>query len=156
MPDVLQPGHEGRSAEAGDLRRAFRGAKSNSRLSVPAATFHLMNWHEVIDERSLEMDRVIARELQADPSKLDRVVAWIQRFLDEPEYSEQNKDCLREWMEIIGQGLPSVLEALADFSEEGRRLRQSSPFALLMPQDERARILAKYEARRPRAHPAGV
>jgi hypothetical protein len=115
-----------------------------------------MNWHEVMDECALEMDRVIARELRADPAKLDLVVAWIRRFLDDPDYSDQNKDALTEWTEILRQGLPRVLEALADESDEGQRLRQSSPFAVLMPQDERARILAKYEARRPRTHPAGV
>ena len=115
-----------------------------------------MNWHEVIDERSIELHGVIARELRANPEKLDLVVAWIQRFLDDPEYSDQNKDALAEWMEIIREGLRRVLEALADESDEGQRLRQSSPFAVLMPQDERARIFAKYEARRPRTHPAGV
>ena len=115
-----------------------------------------MNWHEVIDERSIELHGVIARELRANPEKLDLVVAWIQRFLDDPEYSDQNKDALAEWMEIIREGLPRVLVALADESDEGQRLRQSSPFAVLMPQDERARIFAKYEARRPRTHPAGV
>ena len=115
-----------------------------------------MNWHEVIDERSIELHGVIARELRANPEKLDLVVAWIQRFLDDPEYSDQNKDALAEWMEIIREGLPRVLEALADESDEGQRLRQSSPFAVLMPQDERARIFAKYEARRPLTHPAGV
>ena len=115
-----------------------------------------MNWHEVIDERSLELHGVIARELRADPAKLDLVVAWIQRFLDKADYSEQNKDALREWMEIIRQGLPRVLEVIADRSDEGQRLRQSTPFAVLMPQDERARIFAKYESRRTRAHPAGV
>ena len=115
-----------------------------------------MNWHEVIDERSIELHGVIARELRANPARLDLVVAWIQRFLDDPDYSDQNKDALAEWMEIIRKGLPRVLEALADESDEGQRLRQSSPFAVLMPQDERARIFAKYEARRPRTHPAGV
>ena len=115
-----------------------------------------MNWHDIADERALEMDRVIARELRAEPAKLERVVAWIQRFLDDPDYSENNKDCLREWLDLIRQGLPRVLEALADFSEEGRRMRQNSPFAILMPQEERRQILAKYEARRFGAHPAGV
>ena len=115
-----------------------------------------VNWHEVIDERSLELHGVIARELRADPAKLDLVVAWIQRFLDDPEYSIHSKDALSEWLEIIRQGLPRVLAALLDASEEGQRMRQSSPFAVLMPQDERARIFAKYESRRTRTHPAGV
>jgi hypothetical protein len=115
-----------------------------------------MNWHEVIDERSLELHAIVARELRADPAKLDCVVAWIEKFLADPGYSVHSKDALGEWLEIIRQGLPRVLEALADDSEEGRRLRQSSPFAVIMPQEERRRIFAKYETRRPRAHPAGV
>ena len=116
-----------------------------------------MNWHEVIDECALEMDRVIARELRADPSKLDLVVAWIEKFLADPDYSIQSKDALTEWLDLIRtRGLPGVLAALEDRSEEGQRLRQSSPFAVIMPQDERQRILARYEALRPRTHPAGV
>ena len=115
-----------------------------------------MNWHEVIDERSLELHGVIARELRADPSKLDLVVAWIQRFLDDADRGEDSKDALREWLQIIRQGLPTVLQVIADRSDEGQRLRQSTPFAVLMPQDERTRIFAKYEARRTRTHPAGV
>lgn len=103
------------------------------------------------------MHRVIARELRADPSKIERVVAWIERFLNDPDYSVHSKDALTEWLELIRTGgLPGVLAALEDPGEEGRRMRQSSPFAVLMPQDERQRILDRYEARRPRAHPAGV
>ena len=116
-----------------------------------------MNWHEVIDERALEMDAVIARELRADPAKLERVVAWLEKFLADPDYSIHSKDALTEWLELIRtRGLSGVLAALADRSEEGQRLRQSSPFAVIMPQDERRQILAKYEARRPRTHLAGV
>lgn len=116
-----------------------------------------VNWHEVIDECALEMDRVVARELRADPSRLAQVVAWIERFLADPDYSLHSKDALTEWHDLIRtRGLPGVLAALEDRSEEGRRMRQSSPFAVLMPQDERQRILDRYEARRPRTHPAGV
>ena len=116
-----------------------------------------MNWHEIIDERALEMDAVIARELRADPAKLELVIAWIERFLADPEYSIHSKDTLTEWLELIREGgLPRALEALVDGSEEGRRMRQNSPFAVVMPQDERKRILAKYEARRPRTHIASV
>lgn len=107
-----------------------------------------MNWHEVIDERSIELHGAIARELRANPVKLDLVVAWIQRFLDDPGRGEDSKDALREWLQIIRQGLPAVLGAFADRSDEGQRLRQSTPFAVLMPQDERTQIFAKYEALR--------
>ena len=120
------------------------------------AILRAVNWHDVIDERSLEMDRVIARELRANPARLGLVAQWIQRFLAKPDYPEHLKDALMEWMEIIHQGLPRVLEALADFTEEGRRRRQNSPFAVLMPQEERQRILKKYESYRTGASFAGV
>ncbi|MBI4028546.1 MAG: hypothetical protein HY360_26400 [Verrucomicrobia bacterium] len=116
-----------------------------------------MNWHDAIDERNLEMDQVIARELRADPSKLDIAVAWIERFLADPDYSIHSKDALTEWLDLIrSRGLPGVLAALEDRSEEGHRMRQNSPFAVIMPQDERRKILTHYEALRPRTHPAGV
>ena len=116
-----------------------------------------MNWHQVIDERSYEMDQVIARVLRRDPAKLELVVAWIQRFLADPEYSVQSKEGLREWLEVIeSRGLPGVLDALNDRSEEGCRMRQNSPFAVVMPQGERLRILRKYEALRTGTHPASV
>jgi len=116
-----------------------------------------VNWHEVIDERSLELHRVVARELRADPSKLELVVAWIERFLADPDYSIHSKDALTEWLDLIrSQGLPGVLAALEDHSEEGQRMRQSSPFAVIMPQEERQRILARYETLRARTHPASM
>lgn len=130
--------------------------KTNSPELRGAGSLRRMNWHEVIDERSLELHAVIARELRADPAKLDLVTAWIQRFLDDPDFGDDSKDALREWADVIRQGLPAVLRALADRSEDGQRMRQSTPFAVLMPQEERTRIFAKYAARRTRTHPAGV
>lgn len=116
-----------------------------------------MNWHEVVDERNFEYDQIVAAELRRDPAKLDRVVEWIEQRLADPEYSMHSKDALAEWLELIRlRGLEGVLRQLAGRDEESARLRQSSPFAVVMPQDERLRILARYEARRPRTHPAGV
>ena len=116
-----------------------------------------VNWHRVIEERSYEMDQVVAEVLRRDPSKLDRVIAWIEARLADPDYSIPSKDALTEWLNLIqARGLPGVLEKLEDRSEDGFRMRQSSPFAVIMPQDERQRILRRYEALRPRTHPAGV
>lgn len=116
-----------------------------------------MNWHQIIDERSYEMDQVIAEVLLREPAKLDLVVAWIERRLADPDYSIHSKDALTEWLQLIrSRGLPGVLEKLADRSEEAIRMRQSSPFAAIMPQEERLRILRRYEALRPRTHFASV
>ena len=112
-----------------------------------------MNWHQVIEERSYEMHEVVAEVLRRDPTKLDLVVAWIDQRLADPDYSVHSKDALTEWRSLIhSRGLPGVLEKLADRSEDAFRMRQSSPFAILMPQDERMRILRRYEALRPQTY----
>ena len=116
-----------------------------------------MNWHEVIDERSYEMHQVVARILRGEPAKLDLAVAWIEKFLADPDFSIHSKDALTEWHDLIKtRGLAGVLAALDDRGENATRMRQSSPFAVLMPQDERLSILRRYETLRPRTHPAGV
>jgi hypothetical protein len=103
------------------------------------------------------MDEAVALVLQQDPSKLEKVVGWIERRLADPDYSVHSKDALGEWLELIQRGgLPAVLQMLRDRSEASLRLRQTSPFAVIMPQDERLRILSRYEALRPRARPAGI
>lgn len=103
------------------------------------------------------MDQVIAKELRESPERLLLVVNWIERKLADAVYSEQNKDALREWKQIIeAQGIDGVLRQLADRSEDGERLRQSSPFAALMPEGKRREILKRYEPLRTRTSFAGV
>jgi hypothetical protein len=116
-----------------------------------------VNWHQVIEERSYEMHQIVADVLRREPAKLQLVVAWIDQRLGDPDYSDHSKDALSEWLGLIrSRGLPGVLEKLADRTEDGVRMRHSSPFAVIMPQDERRRIFRRYEALRPRTHPASV
>ncbi len=116
-----------------------------------------MNWHQLIEERSYEMDQGVAEVLRREPAKLELVVAWIEQRLADPNYSIHSKDALTEWIDLIrARGLRGVLEKLADRSEDAFRMRHSSRFAVIMPQDERVRILRRYEALQPRTHPASV
>ena len=108
-----------------------------------------MNWHEVIDERNYEMDQVIAGILRQDPGKLQLALDWIEERMADPGYSEHSKDALQEWLDVAqAKGLDGILDVLSDRGENATRMRQSSPFAILMPQDERVRILRRYEALR--------
>jgi hypothetical protein len=116
-----------------------------------------MNWHQVIDERSHEMDQVIADLLRRSPDKLSLVTNWIAHRLSDPNYSNQGKDALQEWLDLIeSEGVEGVLRVLDDHGEDADRMRQSSPFVVLMPQEKRMEILKKYESRRVRTSPAGV
>jgi len=115
-----------------------------------------VNWHQLIDERSYEMHQVVARVLREDPKKLELVVTWIREKLSDSQYSDSLKNGLSEWLRLIElKGVTGVLEALADRSEEAVRLRHNSPFAVIMPQDERGEILRRYETLRTRTHSPG-
>jgi hypothetical protein len=116
-----------------------------------------MNWHQVIDERNYEMDRVIAGILRDNPAKLEMAVAWIEEKLADPNYSIHSKDALEEWLSLIrAEGLPGVIELLESHGERATQMRQNSPFAVLMPEAKRLEILKRYEALRPRTRLAGV
>lgn len=116
-----------------------------------------VNWHQIIDERSYEMHQVIAGILRQSPEKLALVNDWIERRMSDPAYSIHSKDALQEWVDVIRtEGVVGVLRVLDARGEDATRMRQSGPFAILMPQEKRLEILNRYEARRPRAHPAGV
>jgi hypothetical protein len=108
-----------------------------------------MNWHQVIDQRSHELHQVVADILRHQPGELASVVTWIETKLKDPRYSDDGKEALREWQDLIYQrGVTGVLSVLDDRTEEAVRLRQSTPFAILMPQDKREEIFRKYESLR--------
>jgi hypothetical protein len=116
-----------------------------------------MNWHEVIDERSHEMDQVIVDILRRSPEKLGLAKHWIEKRMADPQYSAQSKDALQEWLDVMESGgVTGVMAVLSDRGDEAARMRQSSPFGMLMPQEKRLEILTRYEPRRTRAHPASI
>lgn len=110
-------------------------------------------WHELLDDRSLEMDRVIAEKIRANPKLVQIALSNIKRWLANPDYSESNRQAILEWKRIIETTTVAALLALLESSsEEARRLRQSSPFCGILTPGERQAIFRKYETHRGRAH----
>ena len=66
---------------------------------MPASYIHFgmslghnnQNWHETLDDRSLEMDRVIAEKIRANPKLIQIALTNIERWLTNPDYSESNR-----------------------------------------------------------------
>lgn len=117
---------------------------------------HQQTWHEILDDRSLEMDCVIAGKIRADPKLIQVALTNINRWLANPDYSESGRECALEWKSIIdNSSLESLVTLLESNSDEARRLRQSSPFCGILTPEERQTIFQKYEAFRDRACLAG-
>jgi hypothetical protein len=110
-------------------------------------------WHELLDDRSLEMDRVIAQKIRANPKLVQIALANTGRWLANSDYSESNRQAILEWKRIMETTTVAELVTLLESSsEEARRLRQSSPFCGILTPGERQAIFRKYEAHRGRAY----
>lgn len=100
--------------------------------------------HRLLEARSLAMHAVIARKIERDPTLLQiahkNVQRWAaQRGSDTPAW-------LTEWREILGQPWRRIAALITEPSENGARLRQSSPFAGVLTQQERWRIYEAFRA----------
>lgn len=85
--------------------------------------------HEAIDRISLELGRRVAARLRQRPDLLqvaqDNLSRWTQLNADAPALLR----CYSEWQTILHQSLEEICAVLTVETEEGRRLRQNSPFA---------------------------
>jgi DNA-directed RNA polymerase specialized sigma subunit len=103
--------------------------------------------HDLIDRRSLELNRLVAEKIRRQPELMDLVRGRLDRTLSEPRLSESCKDALREWQVILStHSLNEVLEILTEDSDEGQRLRQSTPFTGILNQRERLDVFRRHEA----------
>lgn len=92
------------------------------------------------------MGQLVADKLVRDPSLIGVARANLKRWLDASSGSPNPAHT--EWLELIDRlPLVAILEILRTDSENNRRLRQSSPFAGILTNEERWRILRTYEAR---------
>ncbi len=100
-----------------------------------------MKTHQEIDERSLAMARAIVARIDADPGRagLEKARTTCKRWLD-----RGGGPAVREWLNILEGSWEEVRRVLLDDSEEGKRLRQSSPFCGILTPRERWAIYRQF------------
>lgn len=101
-----------------------------------------MKTHQKIDERSLALAEAVVAKIEADPERagLDRARRVCRRW-----YAREKAPAYREWMEILNRPWDEVKGKLLDRSEEGQRLRQSTPFCGILTPRERWRIYGSFK-----------
>lgn len=99
--------------------------------------------HRDAERQSLAYHRAIAGRLTSD------MIREAGRRIDRLERSGQlNPHWADEWRRVLKQPLPRVAKALGVDSVRMRELRQTSPFAGLLTEQERLRLLDAADARR--------
>ena len=86
----------------------------------------MMNCHRLAEERSLELHREIARQLERDPARLERARTRVQAWLREGSVSRGYAEA---WGRLCAGPMEMLLAALRDEGEAARALRQVTPFA---------------------------
>jgi hypothetical protein len=100
--------------------------------------------HRLLEARSLAMHAVIARKIARDPGLLEVARSNIERWR-----ARQNSDeltWLNEWRELLNQPWQNIAALITEPSENAARLRQSSPFAGILTNQERWRIYEAFRA----------
>ena len=103
--------------------------------------------HDVLDQRALAMDRLVAAKVRANPALVDRAREIPERWL--VSASPRARPALLEWLGLLDGGLDSISSVLEGGDERCTRLRQSSPFWGILTREERTRILLEFHRREP-------
>jgi hypothetical protein len=100
--------------------------------------------HSSIDQRSLDLDRIVIRRLQENPSLVNTAQATLQRWLSTS--SDNVRPDLLKWKELLDGDFEALLGFLGSDSPEATRLRQSSPFAgtAFITREERTIVFRQY------------
>lgn len=92
------------------------------------------------DWRSLEMHRLIATKLEADPSLVERARSNISRWKNQ----RGERPAYLEWEEILSSGMDRILHVLTSEDQESARLRSSTPFTGILSDAERIQIFKRW------------
>lgn len=92
--------------------------------------------HDRADRRSLAYHRAVAKRL--DRPMVDEALHRVWKWRDEGKLDQRYAG---EWEEILGRPLSEIRSVLASDDARGRDLRQNSPFAGMLSEPERRRIL---------------
>ncbi len=98
------------------------------------------------ERRALALHRVVAEKFEADPEWV-RSIARRNLRLQQRVHGVRSAEYIDAWSALIDGPDVDLASALIDLSEDGRALRQASPFAGVLDQEERLTILAETRTR---------
>jgi hypothetical protein len=105
--------------------------------------------HAFLDEFALAYHRTVAERLHGEPEAvLERARRNLDRWTEGDAFGPGERASLEEWRVILGEAdVDRLIEIITDTSDEGQRLRSSSPFVGALSPEERLEILAACEQR---------
>ena len=105
--------------------------------------------HAFLDEFALAYHRAVADRLRAEPAAvLGHARRNLDRWTEGDAFGPGDLASLEEWRRILDEAdVDQLVGVITDASDEGQRLRSSSPFVGVLSPEERLEILAACEQR---------
>lgn len=95
-----------------------------------------------LDARSLELHRLIARKLRAQPELFARARDTLDRW--RRSVDPQTQPYLERWEAIFAEGVEHAIAVATEESQDAADLRQASPFCGILSTAERAEFFKKW------------
>ncbi len=101
---------------------------------------------QFIDLWALEYHKKVAERMRIDP---EGIVAKardnLKRWLSDYQVGSSDARCLEEWWELLEtRTVPELIAIITEDSDEGQRLRSSTPFTGILSFEEREEIYNHY------------
>lgn len=122
-------------------RRKAAGYREVSRWEPKQISATAYSSHRLSEARSLAMHAAMAHKIEREPSLLDIPRKNLERW--RAQWPNKPPRWWREWRALLQRPWPEIAALITEPSENAARLRQSTPFAGVLTDPERARI---YEA----------
>ncbi len=106
-------------------------------------------------ERSLWLHQALLSELLTQPTEvIDKAREHLDRWRSVHRPDGMTVHYLDEWSEVLDAGLDTVIETLISRTPKSCELRQNTPFAGVLPDDTRVRVLRSFNQHWSREHRA--
>lgn len=124
------------------------GEKIISTLDA-AASVSPLGTHQFLDDFALAYHCAVAARLRVEPEAIiNHARQTLNRWLEGDALGPGERQSVEEWQKILdGSDVGRLIQIITDTSEEGQRLRSSSPFVGALTPEERLEILAACEQR---------
>lgn len=99
--------------------------------------------HDDLDQRSLALHVLVARKVEANPALIEKAQGVVTRWLQISDPASHVY--LQEWRAVLAQGVAASVRLATEHSEHANALRQASPMACLLSNQERFAFLREWK-----------
>jgi excisionase family DNA binding protein len=105
------------------------------------------------EEKSLRLHQALLTPMLAEPSAvISKAHDNLNRWTNMHRPDGMTMRYFEQWRRVLDDGLDTILDVLNSPSQEARELRQNSPFAGVLPDETRLRVLRTFNDHWSREH----